>query len=395
VRRAVVARVRARGARVRSVTAMAEPEILLDRVTKRFATGRSGARSGSGDGTAPLGLDRVTLSVERGELVVVVGPSGCGKSTTLRLVAGLDEPDDGAVVLAGRPMRGVPPQDRDVAMVFQGYALYPHMTVREIMEFPLKMRGATRDVRDGAVREAAAMLRIEPLLERRPGELSGGERQRVAMGRAIVRKPRVFLFDEPLSNLDTALRADLRLEIGRLVRRLGVTALYVTHDHVEAMTLADRVAVMQAGRIVQIGTPREVYERPATSFVGSFLGSPRMNLLPAHVDRDVVVAGPFRVPRPPGELPAALELGVRPEHVRVERELPGIAGHRGEVIAAEPLGAETHLLVRLAPVEGLDGVELRAQVRSGFDAPGRGVSVRVSIDERRALVFAASGKLVQ
>jgi multiple sugar transport system ATP-binding protein len=349
---------------------MAEPEIFLDCVSKRFSGG------------APA-LDRVTLAADRGELLVVVGPSGCGKSTTLRLVAGLEEPDEGTVSIAGRAMRGVPPQERDVAMVFQGYALYPQMTVREILEFPLRMRRVARGERDAAVAEVAALLRIEPLLERRPGQLSGGERQRVAMGRALVRKPRVFLFDEPLSNLDASLRGDLRLEIGRLVRRLGVTALYVTHDHVEAMTLGDRIAVMRAGRVVQVGTPREVYERPATSFVAGFLGAPRMNLLPARVDGDVLVAGPFRVRRPAGSMPERIELGVRPEHVRVVEG--GETGERGAIVALEPLGSQTHLVVKVGDLE------LRAQQSLGFGTLARGSEVRVSIEETRVLVFRADG----
>ncbi len=363
-----------------------EPEILLDRVSKRFSAVRDAARS------ARPALDAVTLTVARGEIVVVVGPSGCGKSTTLRLVAGLDEPDEGAIAIAGRSMKGVAPQDRDVAMVFQGYALYPQMTVREILEFPLRMRKASASARSQAVGEAAAMLRIEPLLDRRPGELSGGERQRVAMGRALVRKPRVFLFDEPLSNLDASLRGDLRLEIGQLVRRLGVTALYVTHDHVEAMTLADRIAVMRAGRLVQVGTPREIYERPATSFVGSFLGSPRMNLLPARAEGDALLVGPFRLPRPGGPLPQRLEVGVRPEHVHCRGEggegasaqAGPVVDATGEVVAVEPLGAETHLLVRLGELE------VRAVAR-GWDAPRRGDAVRVSIDAEHAMVFDAEG----
>jgi multiple sugar transport system ATP-binding protein len=362
-----------------------DPEILLDRVSKRF----SGTRGADRRRVAHAALDAVTLSVARGEIVVVVGPSGCGKSTTLRLVAGLDEPDEGAIAIAGRPMLGVPPQERDVAMVFQGYALYPQMTVREILEFPLKMRKAAASARSQAVSETAAMLRIERLLDRRPAELSGGERQRVAMGRAIVRKPRVFLFDEPLSNLDASLRGDLRLEIGRLVRRLGVTALYVTHDHVEAMTLADRIAVMNAGRIVQVGTPREIYEEPATSFVGSFLGSPRMNVIPARVDGGSLIAGPFRIPLPPGALPDRLEVGVRPEDLHCdgavgEARLAGEADAAGEVVAVEPLGAETHLVVRIGELE------LRARAR-GWSAPRRGDKVRVSVDEARAIVFSAEG----
>ncbi len=362
---------------------MSEAEIRLDGVSKRFVD--AGDKPRSIASAATPALDRVTLAVEQGEILVVVGPSGCGKSTTLRLVAGLEEPDEGTVAIAGRPMKGVPPQERDVAMVFQGYALYPQMTVRQILEFPLKMRRVPRDERLRAVGEAAATLRIERLLDRRPGELSGGERQRVAMGRAIVRKPRVFLFDEPLSNLDASLRGDLRLEIGRLVRRLGVTTLYVTHDHVEAMTLADRIAVMRAGRIVQLGTPREIYEQPASSFVGAFLGSPRMNLLPARLEGDDVVAGPFRVPRPSGSLPERVELGLRPEHVRLSAAGDtGEASAAGQVIAVEPLGAEAHLLVRV------DDLEVRAHAR-GFDCPRRGDAVRVVIDEARAMVFNADG----
>ena len=344
---------------------MAEVEVALDRVSKRFAD---------------AAVQDVSLSIERGELVVVVGPSGCGKSTTLRIVAGLEEPDAGTVSIGGRTVNRVPPQDRDVAMVFQGYALYPQMTAREILEFPLKMRRVDRPARARAVEEAAALLRIEKLLDRRPGELSGGERQRVAMGRAIVRKPRVFLFDEPLSNLDASLRGDIRLEIGQLVRRLGATAIYVTHDHVEAMTLADRIAIMRAGKLLQVATPREIYERPATSFVGAFLGSPRMNLLPARVDGDSIVAGPFRVPKPAGALPEKLELGVRPEHVDV-----GEKGESAEVVAVEPLGAETHLVLRAG------GLDLRGCSR-GFDTHRRGDTVRVSLDPARVLLFDAAGE---
>ncbi len=358
---------------------MVDAEIHLDRVTKRFAGGRPAP-------DARPALDAVSLAVSRGEIVVVVGPSGCGKSTTLRLVAGLEEPDAGAVAIAGRSMKGVPPQDRDVAMVFQGYALYPQMTVRQILEFPLKMRAVAPAERARAVGEAAALLRIEPLLDRRPGQLSGGERQRVAMGRAIVRSPRVFLFDEPLSNLDASLRADLRLEIGRLVRRLGVTALYVTHDHAEAMTLGDRLAVMRAGRIVQVGTPREVYERPATSFVASFLGSPRINLVPAVPEEEALVAGPFRLPRPAGALPPRVVVGVRPERVRVVADGASKDGSAaGEVVAVEPLGAETHVVVRLGELE------VRAQVR-GFEGPRRGERVRVAIDAGTMLLFDADGE---
>jgi multiple sugar transport system ATP-binding protein len=345
-----------------------DPEIALERVTKRFEAVR---------GRVGVALDAVTLHVEPGEILVVVGPSGCGKSTLLRIVAGLEHPDSGTVAIGGKSVNDLPPQDRDVAMVFQGYALYPHMTARQILEFPLRMRGTPAVERARAVDEAAAMLRIERLLDRRPGEMSGGERQRVAMGRAIVRRPRVFLFDEPLSNLDASLRADLRLEIGQLVRRMGATALYVTHDHVEAMTLADRIAVLRSGRLLQLGTPREVYERPATSFVGAFLGTPRMNLVPARVEAGAIVAGPFRWPRPPGDLPDRVDVGVRPQHVRL-----GEAGERAEVVVVEPLGAESHVLVRVG------SVELRAQ-SPGFEPRRAGDPVGVSIEAPHVVVFEA------
>jgi multiple sugar transport system ATP-binding protein len=344
------------------------PEIALDGIVKRFPTPR---------GRPNAALDDVTLHARHGEMIVVVGPSGCGKSTLLRVVAGLENPDAGTVSIAGRGMNGVPPQDRDVAMVFQGYALYPHMTAREILDFPLRMRRTPAAARARAIDEAAALLRIERLLDRRPGEMSGGERQRVAMGRAIVRRPRVFLFDEPLANLDASLRGDLRLEIGQLVRRLDATALYVTHDHVEAMTLADRIAVMRSGRVLQLGTPREIYEQPATSFVGAFLGTPRMNVLPARVDGGAILAGPFRWSGADEHLPLRVDVGVRPEHVQL-----GEAGERGEIVAVEPLGAESHLLVRVGTVE------LRANAR-GFDERRRGDAVGVTIDAARILLFEA------
>jgi multiple sugar transport system ATP-binding protein len=339
-------------------------EVTLDRVVRRFEAGR-----------AVLG--GVSLRVAPGELLVLVGPSGCGKSTTLRLIAGLDDPDEGRVLIDGAPMAGVAPQDRDVAMVFQGYALYPHMTSREILEFPLKMRRVAPAERARAVDEVAALLSIGKLLDRRPDQLSGGERQRVAMGRAMVRRPRVFLFDEPLANLDAALRGDIRLEIGSLVRRLGATALYVTHDHTEAMTLADRIAVLDQGEVLQVASPREIYERPATRFVATFVGSPRMNLLPCRRDGDLLRCGPLAlpVPVPSAALPGAVDVGVRPEHVRLatDPDARGPSLTRGEVLAAEPLGAETHLTVLVG--------EERIQARlPGFVAhrPGEQVTLNLT-----------------
>jgi multiple sugar transport system ATP-binding protein len=363
-------------------SASSDREVELDRVSKRFEDD-SGRPAVDPDGKAvPSALAEVSIAVKKGELLVVVGPSGCGKSTTLRIVAGLEEADGGDVRIGGKSMKGVPPQDRDVAMVFQGYALYPQMTVRENIEFPLKMRSYAPVDRRKRADEAAAMLRLGPLMDRLPGELSGGERQRVAMGRAIVRRPRVFLFDEPLSNLDAALRQDLRIEIGSLVRELGVTAIYVTHDQVEAMTLADRICVMQKGKVLQIAPPRDIYEKPATSFVATFLGTPRMNLIDGRVDGDELICGPFRMPKPPNA-PSRVVIGVRPEDVHLATE--GEAGAaRFEVAVSEPLGAETHLVLRAGDVE----LRVRAP---GFDPRPMGAAVYVRIDASRMHLFAVSG----
>ncbi len=340
-------------------------EVELEGITKTFEGGDGGALRG------------ISLGVEKGELVVVVGPSGCGKSTTLRIIAGLEEADGGEVHIGGKSMAGVAPQDRDVAMVFQGYALYPTMTVRENMEFPLKMRKIAPPERTKRVDEAAKMLALGRLMGRRPSELSGGERQRVAMGRAIVRRPRVFLFDEPLSNLDAALRQELRVEIGELVRELGVTAVYVTHDQVEAMTLASRICIMKKGRIEQVATPRTIYESPATSFVASFIGAPKMNLLEASSTGE---CGPFRIDVPKG-LPERVLVGVRPEDVRlVTADAPGAA--KLEVAIAEPLGAETNFVLR-AP----GGIELRTRA-PGFDPRPAGSPVYVSLAGARLHFFA-------
>ena len=327
-----------------------------------------------GEGAALKGID---LAVAQGELLVVVGPSGCGKSTTLRIIAGLEEADAGSLSIGGKSMNGVAPQDRDVAMVFQGYALYPQMTVRENIEFPLKMRKVDPAERKKRSDEAAAMLSLGSLLDRLPAELSGGERQRVAMGRAIVRRPRVFLFDEPLSNLDAALRQELRVQIGVLVRELGVTAIYVTHDQVEAMTLADRICLMKKGEIQQLAPPREIYESPATSFVGTFIGAPKMNLLEGTVAGGVIECGPFKLPSPPG-MPETVMVGVRPEEVRIGDEGPELT-----VAIAEPLGAETNLVLK-----GEGDVTLRART-PGFDPRPLGSKVRVSLQNARFHVFAA------
>lgn len=271
-------------------------------------------------------LHGIDVDVRDGEFVVLVGPSGCGKSTLLRMVAGLESVSEGEIEIGGRVVNRLEPKDRDIAMVFQNYALYPHMSVKENMSYGLKIRGIARETIETRVAAAAKILELEPLLARRPRELSGGQRQRVAMGRAIVREPSVFLFDEPLSNLDAKLRVQMRLEIARLHARLGTTSLYVTHDQIEAMTLAQRVIVMNRGYAEQIGAPTEVYERPATVFVASFIGSPAMNLLSGNLSADgttfdVAGGGPsLAVAGAPGvgrEIAGGREwiLGIRPEHM--------------------------------------------------------------------------------
>ena len=259
-------------------------------------------------------LEGVDLEIDDGEYLVLVGPSGCGKSTLLRCIAGLEEITEGELRIDGRRVNELGPRDRDVAMVFQSYALYPHMTVRENMGFALRVRGRPVDEIEGAVRDAAALLGIEDLLDRLPGQLSGGQRQRVAMGRAIVRRPKVFLFDEPLSNLDASLRHHMRVELKRLHRKLGATIVHVTHDQVEALTLADRLLVLHQGVVQQFGTPRELFDRPANTFVATFIGSPSMNLLQEE----------------------GQTLGVRPTDIAV---VPVDAGREARVDLVESLGA--------------------------------------------------------
>ena len=288
----------------------------------------------------------VSAEVADGEFIVIVGPSGCGKSTLLRMVAGLEEISGGQIAIGGRVVNDVEPSERDIAMVFQNYALYPHMSVFDNMAYGLKIAKLPLDEIKQRVDKAAKILEIGPFLQRKPRELSGGQRQRVAMGRAIVRQPAVFLFDEPLSNLDAKLRAQTRLEIQKLHRELGVTSLFVTHDQVEAMTLAQRMIVMNAGRMEQIGTPEEVYQRPATTFVAGFIGSPPMNLLRGQAD-----GSRFSVAGHSLNLPAAapragdLILGLRPEHA--ELRAAGPQGWPLQVEMVEMLGAERLVYARL------------------------------------------------
>jgi sn-glycerol 3-phosphate transport system ATP-binding protein len=291
----------------------------------------------------------VTIDVADGEFIVIVGPSGCGKSTLLRMVAGLEAITAGEIVIGDRVVNALEPKDRDIAMVFQNYALYPHMSVFQNMAYSLKIRGLSRSEIDAQVKRAAEILELEPLLERKPRQLSGGQRQRVAMGRAIVREPAVFLFDEPLSNLDAKLRVQMRFEIQKLHRRLGTTSLYVTHDQVEAMTLAQRMIVMNAGRAEQIGTPMEVYQNPASVFVAGFIGSPAMNFLEGSVDGAGRVAldggGSVAIP---GKVAAGrrLTVGVRPEHLTQCK--PSEANIVGSVEVVEALGADTLIHVAVA-----------------------------------------------
>jgi sn-glycerol 3-phosphate transport system ATP-binding protein len=303
-----------------------------------------------GQGTAAAHAVRgVSADIANGEFIVIVGPSGCGKSTLLRMVAGLEEISEGEIRIDGQRVNDVEPSQRDIAMVFQNYALYPHMNVFDNMAYGLKIRGLARTDIEARVAQAARILGLEALLKRLPRQLSGGQRQRVAMGRAIVREPRVFLFDEPLSNLDAKLRVQTRLEIRRLHAQLGTTSLFVTHDQVEAMTLAQRMIVMNAGRIEQIGVPDEVYARPQTAFVAGFIGSPPMNLLPVQVDAlGNVVARPgegeppgyqFRV-RSPG--PGQWLLGVRPERLHWAQQ-----GWPVQIEFIELLGAERLVHARL------------------------------------------------
>lgn len=286
----------------------------------------------------------IDMTIEEGEFVVIVGPSGCGKSTLLRMVAGLETVTAGQVFIGGERANDKEPMDRDIAMVFQNYALYPHMSVRQNMSYGLKLARVPKDVILQKVNEAAKLLHLEDYLDRKPSQLSGGQRQRVAMGRAIVREPAVFLFDEPLSNLDAKLRVQMRLEIRQLQRNLGVTSLYVTHDQVEAMTMADRMIVMNGGVAEQIGTPLDVYERPRTLFAAQFIGSPAMNTFAARIEGGAVKLGENLIGQ--GGAPEGLvTLGLRPEHLVPEAEGPITATLR----MSEPLGANTLLHGVLEP----------------------------------------------
>jgi multiple sugar transport system ATP-binding protein len=306
------------------------------------------------------GLD---LDIPDGEFVVLVGPSGCGKSTLLRMIAGLEEVSGGDIRIGERRVNNLAPSERDIAMVFQNYALYPHKTVAANMGFALKMRGMDKAEIDRRVQRAAEILGLTPYLDRYPRALSGGQRQRVAMGRAIVRDPQVFLFDEPLSNLDAKLRVQMRTEIRELHQRLKTTTVYVTHDQIEAMTMADRIVVMQGGRIEQVGAPLDLYDRPANTFVAGFIGSPAMNMLPGVVRGDAVEVAGMRLPLPLGMAAAEgreVIWGIRPEHLAA-----GSEGLSGTVAVVEPTGSETHVVLRSEGAEVVAMFRDRVAFRPG------------------------------
>ena len=331
----------------------------------------------------------VDLAIEPNEFVVFVGPSGCGKSTLLRLIAGLEDITSGELLIGEEIVNDLPPAERGISMVFQSYALYPHMSVEENMAFGLKLAKVDPKAAAERVQNAARILQITHLLDRKPKQLSGGQRQRVAIGRAIVRSPRVFLFDEPLSNLDAALRVQMRIEIAKLHHELDATMVYVTHDQVEAMTLADRIVVLEAGHVRQFGAPLELYQHPHNKFVAGFIGSPKMNFLPVTADGDrltlpngatLAVAAPKSGPRP-------AELGIRPEHLRADGT--GDASIEGEVITIERLGAESYIYVDIGQEEPLVvKAEAAVPIRHGERA-------RIGIPAAATYLFAEDGTCVE
>jgi multiple sugar transport system ATP-binding protein len=370
-------------------------DIALQGITKRYA-----------DGT--LAVDHLDLEVADGEFMILVGPSGCGKSTALRMVAGLEEVTEGDLLIGGRRVNHLEPKERDIAMVFQNYALYPHMTVAKNLGFALKMAKVGAAEVDRRVREAAEILDLTEHLDRRPGQLSGGQRQRVAMGRAIVREPAAFLMDEPLSNLDAKLRVQMRAEIARIQQRLDTTTIYVTHDQTEAMTLGDRVAVLRGGVLQQVATPRELYERPANLFVATFMGSPAMNTMDGElVDGGAAVQTPIgRLELPEGAAAAAraheggrsVVVGVRPEAF-AERAADGLAPVAARVELVESVGSDVyaHLAAGgstlVARLGAASGVRVGEEVRLGLDLGGLHL---FAADEEgaalRAVAHAAGGR---
>ncbi len=333
-------------------------------------------------------MNELELEIAAGEFLVLVGPSGCGKSTALRMLAGLEDIDAGSIHIGDRDVTHLPPKDRDIAMVFQNYALYPHMTVAENMGFALKIAGAPKDEIQKRVREAAKILSLEEYLDRKPKALSGGQRQRVAMGRAIVRQPKVFLMDEPLSNLDAKLRVQTRTQIAQLQRRLGVTTVYVTHDQVEAMTMGDRVAVLKDGVLQQCDSPRATYEKPVNVFVAGFIGSPAMNLLDAAVDGREAKVGGHGIALPDAAIAASqsdggITLGIRPESLEVSADAQGMAV---TVNVVEELGADAYLYGSVERANGTADIVARVDARR---PPRRGERVHLRVRSEEMHFFSS------
>jgi multiple sugar transport system ATP-binding protein len=352
-------------------------QITLDNITKRYPDGFEAVRD-------------MSLNIEDGEFVILVGPSGCGKSTALRMIAGLEDITEGELRIGNDVVNDKAPKDRDIAMVFQNYALYPHMTVRDNMGFALKLRGADKSEIDQKVGEAARILDLEQHLDRKPSQLSGGQRQRVAMGRAIVRDPSAFLMDEPLSNLDAKLRVQMRTEVSRIQQRLGTTTVYVTHDQTEAMTLGDRVAVMRSGELQQVGSPMDLYNDPVNLFVAGFIGSPAMNFMPATLDGDAVnlPIGNVRLPQDVRERVGRVEgkqliAGIRPETFE-DASLTGEARDRGctfnaHIDVVESMGSELYVHFTVDTDQSIESQELRelAEDAGGGEVPSAGEEGRI------------------
>jgi multiple sugar transport system ATP-binding protein len=357
-------------------------EIVLDKVTKRYPDGA-------------LAVDKISMDIADGEFVILVGPSGCGKSTTLNMIAGLEDISEGELRIGGKVVNNMTPKDRDIAMVFQSYALYPHMTVRENMGFALKLAKTPQNVIDEKVNEASRILDLDQHLDRRPANLSGGQRQRVAMGRAIVRDPSVFLMDEPLSNLDAKLRVQMRTEVSRIQRRLGTTMVYVTHDQTEAMTLGDRVAVMRSGLLQQVGTPQELYERPVNLFVAGFIGSPAMNFVPATVEEgklrtalgDIPLNGPLTKALERSGASRDLIVGIRPEDfedaslVTADARQDGVR-FQATVDVRESMGSDVYVYFAKELGQGMAASELQelAQDSGRADTGATGETIVARLD---------------
>ena len=351
-----------------------------------------------------VAVDNLSLTISDGEFVVLLGPSGCGKTTTLNMIAGLETPTSGHISIAGRRVERVPPDQRDIAMVFQSIALYPHMTAHQNIAFPLKMAKTEKNEINRRVQDVADLLRIGDLLERKPHELSGGQRQRVALGRAVVRDPAVFLFDEPFSSLDAKLRVDMRVEIKKLHERLGATFIYVTHDQVEAMTMSTRIAVMDQAHLLQLGSPEEIYGRPKNIMVAGFVGTPGMNFVPGRVDSvngaSIFKSVGFEIPLPDGMIDGtadAITLGIRPESVLVGENGDGHAKIDGVVFETEPVGSDLFLDINFEKFSADQIAETSRlfKVRVVPDMPAKvGDKIPLSLPYKKFYLFDATGRRI-